>query len=273
MSADVAIWFVGSDVCTALGILNAPRALSRLPAHQKTQPKNTNGYITAQFGTIRDTLGRLQTEQILITEGGVYRLIFRSRKPQAIKFTDWVSDDVLPELRRHGAYRLPDNSAADPPEPNPERAVATRILAEIERCQTSGEDLPAGWLTGALPDWIAEHQPEYIAAAVDRAIENTLNDAGAKAASIVSLILDATESLAMARQTRAPLTLAAPAAAPASDTRRPDRIGFTTAIAWIPLAAKTELRLLAVAEGKSAETLIREALNLLFANRGKPPLA
>jgi ribulose kinase len=128
-------------------------------------------------------------------------------------------------------------------------------------------------LTGALPEWIAEHQPEYVAAAVDRAIENTLNDAGAKAAGIVYLILDATESLAMARQTRAPLTLAAPAATPATDTRRPDRIGFTTAIAWIPHAAKTELRLLAVAEDKSAEMLIREALNLLFVNRGKPPLA
>lgn len=42
--------------------------------------------------------------EVFITESGVYDLIFKSRKPDAIKFKDWVTDEVLPSIRKHGAY-------------------------------------------------------------------------------------------------------------------------------------------------------------------------
>ncbi|WP_125153138.1 phage antirepressor KilAC domain-containing protein [Clostridium rectalis] len=39
-----------------------------------------------------------------LTESGVYKLIFRSNKPSAEKFTNWVTDEVLPSIRKHGMY-------------------------------------------------------------------------------------------------------------------------------------------------------------------------
>ena len=39
-----------------------------------------------------------------LTESGVYKLIFKSKKKEAEKFQDWVTDDVLPSIRKHGAY-------------------------------------------------------------------------------------------------------------------------------------------------------------------------
>ena len=41
-----------------------------------------------------------------LTESGVYKLVFRSRKPNAEKFTDWVTDEVLPTLRKTGSYEM-----------------------------------------------------------------------------------------------------------------------------------------------------------------------
>lgn len=43
-----------------------------------------------------------------LTESGVYKLIFKSRKPNAEKFQDWVTDEVLPSIRKHGAYLTPE---------------------------------------------------------------------------------------------------------------------------------------------------------------------
>lgn len=39
-----------------------------------------------------------------LTESGVYKLIFKSRKPEAERFSNWVTDEVLPSIRKHGAY-------------------------------------------------------------------------------------------------------------------------------------------------------------------------
>lgn len=42
-----------------------------------------------------------------LTESGVYKLVFKSRKPNAEAFTDWISDEVLPTLRKTGSYEMP----------------------------------------------------------------------------------------------------------------------------------------------------------------------
>lgn len=46
-----------------------------------------------------------------LTESGVYKLVFKSRKPNAEKFTDWVTDEVLPTLRKTGSYEMPKSKA------------------------------------------------------------------------------------------------------------------------------------------------------------------
>jgi anti-repressor protein len=91
------IWFVAKDVCEILGISKHRDAVSRLTGNQR--------------GSVKvDTLGGAQ-EMAVINEPGVYKLVFRSKKPEAEKFTDWIAEEVLPSIRKHGAY-MTDNALA-----------------------------------------------------------------------------------------------------------------------------------------------------------------
>lgn len=89
-------WFVANDVCEILGISNPRDAVARLPDDEKGV-------------TISDTLGGGQ-EVNIINEPGVYRLIFRSNKPEAEAFKRWVFHEVLPSIRKTGAYILPEGA-------------------------------------------------------------------------------------------------------------------------------------------------------------------
>lgn len=87
-------WWVAKDVCDVLEISNSRDALQRLPEIMKG---------VANI----DTLGG--TQQVnTISEAGVYKLVFSSRKPEAEKFTDWIALEVLPSIRKHGMYATPD---------------------------------------------------------------------------------------------------------------------------------------------------------------------
>ena len=83
--------FVGKDVCQSLDIKNHNDAISQLPRHLKHGVGST------------DPMGR---EQILtgITEPGLYLLIAKSRKKEAQKFMLWICEEVLPSIRKNGAY-------------------------------------------------------------------------------------------------------------------------------------------------------------------------
>ena len=54
-----------------------------------------------------DTLGGSQTMNI-INESGLYNVILRSDKPEAKPFRKWVTSEVLPTIRKHGAYMTPE---------------------------------------------------------------------------------------------------------------------------------------------------------------------
>ena len=86
-------WFVASDVADALGYLTAKDAARNLGEHQKG-------------GHILPTPGGEQRVTI-INESGLYRLVLRSRKPEAEKFSDWVTGEVLPSIRKTGGYGQP----------------------------------------------------------------------------------------------------------------------------------------------------------------------
>lgn len=86
------ILFCGSDVAKALGYSNVPDAISR---HCRCIVKCDIPHPQSHNKTI---------EMSFITEGDVYRLTFGSKLPTAEKFTDWVADEILPTIRKHGAY-------------------------------------------------------------------------------------------------------------------------------------------------------------------------
>lgn len=88
------IMFCGADVAKALGYARPKDAIS---AHCKGAVKHR---------TL--TNGGMQ-EMNFITEGDVYRLITHSKLPEAERFEAWVFDEVLPTIRKHGAY-MTDNT-------------------------------------------------------------------------------------------------------------------------------------------------------------------
>mgnify|MGYP000876388854 CR=1 FL=1 len=83
-------WWVLKDVCGVLEIGNSRMVADRLDLDEKGV-------------SIIDTLGGKQ-ELTVISESGLYNVILLSRKPEAKKFKRWVTHEVLPQIRRHGAY-------------------------------------------------------------------------------------------------------------------------------------------------------------------------
>ncbi|MCA1027826.1 phage antirepressor [Cytobacillus kochii] len=88
------IWFIAKDVCDVLAIGNTSMALRRLDEDEKG------------VNTI-ETLGGVQS-MTTINEAGLYSLILSSRKPEAKQFRRWVTHEVLPSIRKHGAYMTED---------------------------------------------------------------------------------------------------------------------------------------------------------------------
>lgn len=83
-------WFMLADICRVLDINNSRQAKTRL---------NEKGVITNDILT---SGGNQKAD--FINESNLYKLIFQSRKPQAEKFTDWVTSEVLPSIRKQGFY-------------------------------------------------------------------------------------------------------------------------------------------------------------------------
>ncbi|EOP60911.1 hypothetical protein IKQ_06142 [Bacillus cereus VDM053] len=82
------IWFIAKDVCEVLKIKNTTVAIQKLDSDEVT----------------KFNLGGLSGETNIINESGLYSLIMTSRKPQAKAFKRWVTSEVLPSIRKHGAY-------------------------------------------------------------------------------------------------------------------------------------------------------------------------
>ncbi|WP_338813727.1 BRO family protein [Bernardetia sp. Wsw4-3y2] len=85
------ILFVAKDVCDVLGLGNAREAITSLDDDEKLK-------------SVILTSGQ-KREVNVITESGMYALIFRSRKPEAKKFRKWVTSVVLPTIRKTGKYQ------------------------------------------------------------------------------------------------------------------------------------------------------------------------
>ena len=83
-------WFVGKDVAIALGYANPLKAIRD---HVDNEDKTVNVSFTVNG-----------TKAILVNESGVYCLIFKSKLATARKFKRWVTSEVIPAIRKHGAY-------------------------------------------------------------------------------------------------------------------------------------------------------------------------
>lgn len=88
-------WFVGKDIAENLGYKNGSRDINRHVDNLDIKKEMIAQY---QNGTL------VKTETILINESGLYSLILSSKLKKAKEFKRWVTNEVLPTIRRHGAY-------------------------------------------------------------------------------------------------------------------------------------------------------------------------
>lgn len=112
------IMFVASDVAKALGY---SRPADAITAHCKGSVKRR-----------LPTNGGMQ-ELKIIPEGDVYRLITHSKLPAAEKFESWIFDEVLPSIRKHGAYMTEDTIKKAMTEPDFIIKLATELKKEQEQ--------------------------------------------------------------------------------------------------------------------------------------------
>lgn len=122
------VWFVAKDVCDVLEIVNATRSLSRLDEDELHSMKVT------------DSLGRPQDTNV-INESGLYSLIMTSRKPQAKAFKKWVTSEVLPSIRKHGAYMT--DQVLEQAVTNPDFAIGllTKLKEEKEKLAAAQQQI------------------------------------------------------------------------------------------------------------------------------------
>ncbi len=84
-------WFVLADLCKALDISNVGNVLSRLADDDKSSIRLADG-----------TSGN--PNRAIVSEAGMYEVVIRSDKPEAVAFRRWVTGTVLPEIRKTGGY-------------------------------------------------------------------------------------------------------------------------------------------------------------------------
>jgi prophage antirepressor-like protein len=111
--------FVAADVCKALDIVNSRDAIGRLDDDEK-------GVV------LTDTLGG-QQKMTAVTESGLYGLVLGSRKPEAKAFKRWITHEVIPTIRKHGAYMTPETLRAAIMNPDTMIQLCQQLKQEQEK--------------------------------------------------------------------------------------------------------------------------------------------
>lgn len=112
-------WFIAKDVCKCLEIKNSRDAVSRLDEDEKDV-------------VLTDTPGGNQKLQV-VNEYGLYTLILSSRKPEAKKFKRWITHEVIPSIRKYGAYMTPEKIEEVLMNPDTIIKLATALKEEQQR--------------------------------------------------------------------------------------------------------------------------------------------
>lgn len=117
-------WFIAKDVCDILGMSNPSMAVTALDKDEVAQidPKD---YLGSE--------NRSNQAVNIVSEPGLYKLIMRSRKPEAKEFQRWVTHEVLPSIRKHGAYMTQQTLDKALTSPDFLIQLATKLKEEQEK--------------------------------------------------------------------------------------------------------------------------------------------
>lgn len=112
-------WFCLMDVCRVLDLSSPHKVAERL------DPDDLTGIKIRSGGQYR--------EMTFVNESGLYTVILRSDKPEAKPFRKWVTSEVLPTIRKHGAYMTPDTIEKVLTDPDTIIRLATILKEEQEK--------------------------------------------------------------------------------------------------------------------------------------------
>ena len=113
-------WFVGKDVATALGYKNPQEAVR---SHVDDEDKGVSEILTP---------GGKQTVPV-INESGLYSLVLSSKLPGAKRFKRWITSEVIPSIRKNGAYMTPETLEAAIMNPDIMIRLCTVLKEEQDR--------------------------------------------------------------------------------------------------------------------------------------------
>ena len=167
---DGELWWVLKDVCEVLGISHVKDTVNRLDVDEVGQTE------------VIDSMGRKQTANV-VNEAGLYNVILRSDKPEAKSFKRWVTHEVLPSVRKHGAYMTAERIEAAILNPDTIIKLATELKNERERA-------------GALNEQLKQLEPkaEYYDAIIERGKDTNFTETakllGVKVRDVIGLLTE-----------------------------------------------------------------------------------
>lgn len=171
-------WFVGKDVATALGYKDTADAISR---HVDIEDKRL-----VKVGEI-PTLKTGNFGAHIINESGLYSLILSSKLPNAKKFKRWVTSEVLPAIRKTGAY-VTTTAAAEAAEKTLKEEKYMRAAQYISTCPKSNLPLVLSALHEAGVDLVLLESAKATDGECARLINKAVNDYGLSMAAIARLV-------------------------------------------------------------------------------------
>ena len=152
-------YFVGKDVAEILGYSNSRKAIAD---HVDEEDKNTV--------TIRD--GKGNPNQTVINESGLYSLILSSKLPAAKKFKHWITAEVIPSIRKHGAYMT--EQTIEQALTNPDFLIQLATQLKTEKEKNKSLEVKVSALT--VDNQIMQPKAEYFDELVDRNLLTNIRD-------------------------------------------------------------------------------------------------
>lgn len=148
------VLFCGTDVARVLGYAEPKSAIrdhcGGVVKRPLPHPQSPNKTIEMNF----------------IPESDLYRLVFRSKLPTAEKFTDWVTTEVLPTIRKHGAYMTRETLQAAITDPDYLLQIVTALKTETDKRKA----LEAANSRLTVENQIMQPKAEYFDTLVDRSV-------------------------------------------------------------------------------------------------------
>lgn len=169
------VLFCGNDVAKSLGYAVPQKALrDHCKGVLKRNTPTTSGVQEMSF----------------IPESDLYRLVFRSKLPGAEKFTDWVTGEVLPSVRKHGAYMTPETLQAAISDPDYLLQIVTALKDETDRRKA----LEVSNARLVVENQIMQPKAEYFDDLVDRNLltnfRETAKELGIAPKTFIKFLLD-----------------------------------------------------------------------------------